>query len=89
MALSTAFWLAVSTGAIAGAAVVRIRSMAHRDDFSMFQGAMLGGLGAAAIFGGVFAMNAVLYFLLGSSSPAAMLGFTVFAVLLFALVFLI
>jgi hypothetical protein len=60
----------------------------YRDDFSALQAAMLGSLGAVLLCGVVFAFNAVLYFLLGPSSPAPMLGLTVLAVALFAVAFL-
>ena len=88
--LSTAFYLALLAGAIAGAAVARLRKSFNldQDDHTLF-GVFAGGIGAAAIFGAVVAFNAVLYFLTGPSSPGGVLAFTLFAIVLLALPFLL
>lgn len=90
MTLATAFLLAVLTGVIAGAVVAKLRKMVYGGrEFPTFQAAFLGGLGAGAIFGAVVVFNAVLYFLAGPASPAGMLAFTIFSVVLLALPFLL
>ncbi len=89
MSLRSAFFLAVLTGVVAGAAAGRLRKILHRPDESPFPAALYGGIGATFIFGAAVACDGIVNFLLwehSPTSPRSVLEFTVFAVVLFAFV---
>jgi hypothetical protein len=88
---TSAFIFAVIAGIVAGALVGRIRLMWEREEGPglILRAALLGGMGAAVIFGAAATFHGVLYFLLGPIAPVAVLKFTILAVVLLALVFLL
>jgi hypothetical protein len=90
--LRTAFFIAVFTGVVVGAAAGRLRNMLSDPDESAFPAMLYGGIGAAFVFGAVVAFDGVVRFLLWEHGPTSlgwMLGFTILAVVLFALVFVL
>lgn len=88
MTLRTAFILAVVAGVIAGASVGHLRKMydPEKKNYTL-QASMLGGYTAATIFGVVTVFNAVLYSLLGPTSPQSILAFTILGIVIFAFAF--
>jgi len=68
---TSAFWLAVLSCVIAGAAVGGIRTGRNSNGDGTFTLAwvVFGGFGAAIIFGALVAFQAVSYFLTGPESP--------------------
>jgi hypothetical protein len=85
---TTAGALAALSGVIAGAVVGRIRAAANPDEapLSAWGWPIIGGVGAAVIFGALVAFQGVLYFLTGPEPVGSILNFTVLAVVLLAFV---
>jgi hypothetical protein len=85
MTLRTAFILAVVAGMIAGASVGQLRKVRdpEKKDYRL-QASMIGGYTAATIFAIVMVLNAVLYPLLGPTSPQSILAFTILGIVIFA-----
>jgi hypothetical protein len=89
--LSTAFYIAVSTGVAAGAGAGRVRKMRDPNE-SMLAAMWYGGIAAAFVFGAAVAFDRLAHFLLWEhdpTSPRDMLEFTVFVVLGLAVVFIL
>jgi uncharacterized membrane protein len=89
MSLRSAFFIAVVTGVIVGAAAGRFRKILHRRDETPFPAALYSGVWAAFIFGAAVACDGIAQFMLWEHSatpPRSILEFTVFAIALFALV---
>jgi hypothetical protein len=57
MSLGTAFFIAIITGVVSGAAAGRLRKMMLRADEFPFPAALYGGIGAAIIFGTAVAFD--------------------------------